>query len=373
MNFSTSIACILFIFSPVLSNYVFWGALSIGDVSLFISLLFFIKKIEVSNFTLITLLICIGIILISIFLFVDGGIVPKSFPRASFFLLILPFFLSLSRECYYYILIVYLKISFFLSILLIIQLFIYYLLNVNFIMQLPLPVFEVDTLDVIDPRYAGFRAAGVFKEPSYFAIFISPALLYYAKVNVLNKYIFYFATLIASTSSFGIAFAILSLFIFISKGLSNKNNLMIIVIFFPLFLLAFIFFILFTQNIAILRFFDLYQGGGSLDERFFNMFKLFNEFSLFVNYNLSKEVLIFNSKNIWYNSFIYLVANFGLIFLLPFLFFWVRVGLFAFSCVIVLLLFTHAFSNSFFTVFLILCYCIINLDFFNKDPKINLI
>lgn len=373
MNFSMALAGILFALSPVLSNYIFLGPLSIGDVSLLASLLFFVKQIEPTKFFVISLLMCLGVILLSIFPFIDGGIIPKSFSRASFFLLILPFFLSLSKKGYYCILAVYLKVALLLSILLIIQLFFYYILNINFTMQLPIPVFEVDTLDVIDPRYAGFRAAGVFKEPSYFAIFISPALLYYAKVNVLKKYIFYFVVLIASTSSFGIAFAILSLFIFVSRGVHNKNNLMIIMTMFPLFLIGFVGFMLFTQNIAILRFFELSQGGGSLQERLFNMFNVVSDFSFFVNYDLSRDVLIFNSKDIWYNSFVYLVANFGLIFLIPFLLFGIRVGWFTSCCVIILLLFTHSFSNSFFTVFLVLCYCIDNLDFFNKDPKINLI
>lgn len=370
MNFSMALACILFVLSPVLSNYVFFGPLSIGDVSLLISLLFFIKKIEISKFFIITFLMCIGIVLLSIFPFVNAGNIPKSFYRASFLLLVLPFFLSLSKECYYYILIFYLKAAWVFSILLFVQLFFYYILTINLTMQLPIPVFEADTLDIIDPRYAGFRAAAVFKEPSYFAIFISPALLYYAKENLFKNYIFYFIALIASTSSFGIAFAILSLFIFASKGIHNKKKLMIVMTVFPFFIISFVGFMLLTKNIAILRFFELSQGGGSLQERFFNMFYVFNNFSLFVNYELSKQVLIFNSKEVWYNSFVYLVANFGLIFLLPFSFFCLRLGWFSSFFSIILLLFTHAFSSSFFTVFFTLCFCIYNWGFiFNKTVR----
>lgn len=374
MKFSIVLASILFILSPVLSNYVFLGVLSIGDVSLITSLLFFINKLKISKFFIVTFLMCVGVILLSIFPFVIIGNIPKSFYRASFFLLILPFFISLSKECYYYILIVYLKIASFFSILLFIQLFFYYILTINFTMQLPIPVFEVDTLDIIDPRYAGFRAAAVFKEPSYFAIFISPALLYYAKMRLFKNYIFYFIALIASTSSFGIAIAILSLFVFVSKGIRNKKNLMIVMTVFPFFIISFVSFILLTKNIAILRFFDLFQGGGSLEERFFNMFDVLNGFSLFVNFELSKQVLISNSKEVWYNSFVYLVANFGLIFLLPFLFFCLRLGWVGSFVSIVLLLFTHAFSNSFFTVFFILCFCIYNWSLFLIKPldKFNL-
>lgn len=111
-----------------------------------------------------------------------------------------------------------------------------------------------------------------------------------------------------------------------------------------------------SNNIGIIRFYELFEGGASLEVRFLNVFTIGKNFSFFVDSIFSKEILLLSNE--WYNSFIYLVANFGLIFLISFAQFWKRIGAWGLLATALLLLFTHAFSNSFFTLFLVLFYFI---------------
>ncbi|MEG2558500.1 MAG: hypothetical protein RSA22_02460 [Acinetobacter sp.] len=363
MKYLTHISGLFFLISPILSNYVFWGALSIGDMTLLLSLIFFINQIKINNFLIICFFMSSFVVLISYSIFIYNGQVPSSFYRASFYLMILPLFLSLSKSFYLLILHKYLKVSLILSIFLITQLFFYYIFNITLIMQLPIETIEDDTLNVIEIQSGGFRAAGLFREPSYLAIYLIPALLYYTKYSILDKYFFYFLILIASTSSLGIFFAILSLFFVGLNAIKFKKSFTSFIILFPVLLVGFLGYMVTTTNVAILRFFDLTRGGGSLEERFFNMFKVLQDFSFFVNFDLSKKVLIYNFNETWYNSFVYLVSNFGLIFIIPFCFFWSKVGLIGMVSTLILLILTHSFSSPFFTIFLLICYCIFNKNF----------
>lgn len=363
-NFFIKFSGVLFVLSPVLSNYVLLGPLSIGDFSLILSLLMMLPYIKINYFLIFSFLSSLFIIVISLFIFIDNSIIPRSFLRASFFLFIIPLFLSIYDFYYKIIFNLYLKFSYFFSLLLVFQISLYYLLGVNFVMQLPISVYEPDTLNIIDFNTGGFRAAGVFKEPSYFAIFTIPALIYYSSIVNYKKYIMFFIAMLCSTSSLGIAASILSLFIFIYMGWGNKKNILVVFAIFPVFLLSFVLYILNTNNIGILRFFDLAKGGGSIQERFFNMFNVAKYFRFFLDFDFSFKILVLSEN--WYNSFVYLVANFGLMFLISFILFWKKIGLIASLASIFLLFFTHAFSNSFFTVFLVLFY-FLNREFFVKS------
>lgn len=357
-NFIMKFSGILFLISPVLSNYVLFGPVSIGDFTIFLSFLIILFYLKVSLFFIYSFLLSFFVVVLSFLLFLLNDFIPKSFWRASFFLLIIPFFLSIYRDYYSLFFKLYLKLSYIFSLVLIFQVSIFYSLGIDWVFQLPIKTYELDTLNIIDFRSGGFRAAGVFKEPSYFAIFTIPALIYYAKVKNFKKYLFYFVSMLASTSSLGIGVSILSLFIFISIGSINKRSFLIITTIFPIFLLSFLFYMFTTRNIAILRFFELGQGGGSLQERFFTIFDVVQYFTFFIDFDFSYKILV--ASDGWYNSFIYLVANFGLLFLLPFFVFWKKIGLYSFSATLFLLLLTHSFSNSFFTVFLILFYYVCN-------------
>lgn len=357
-NFLMKFSGTLLLISPVLSNYVLFGPVSIGDFTIFLSFLIIIFHVNVNLFFVYSFLLSLFVVILSLFSFLLNDFIPKSFWRASFFLLIIPFFLSIYRDYYSLFFKIYLKLSYFFSLVLLFQVSIFYSLGIDWVFQLPIKTYELDTLNIIDFSSGGFRAAGVFKEPSYFAIFTIPALIYYAKVKNFKKYLFYFVSMLVSTSSLGIAVSILSLFIFISIGGINKRSFLIISTIFPIFVSSFLFYMFTTQNIAILRFFELGQGGGSLQERFFTIFDVAQYFTFFVDFNFSYKVLVVSDG--WYNSFIYLVASFGLLFLFPFLVFWKKIGLSSFFATLFLLLLTHSFSNSFFTVFLILFYYVSN-------------
>lgn len=371
-----NLSATLFVLSPVLSNYVLFGPLSIGDFSLIVALILSLPFLKISNFTLVTLLSSTLIITVSISIFIYNDFIPKSFTRASFFLLVISFFLSLNNKYYTSLFNVYLRIAYVFSWLLIFQITLYYTLGISLVMQLPIEIYEPDTLDIIEFDSGGFRAAGVFKEPSYFAIFTIPGLIYWSSKESFKKYAVFFTSMLASTSSLAIGFVILSIYIYLIKNKRSKKELIILVGILPIFLFSFAYFFITSQNIGIIRFFELFQGGGSAQDRFLNIFDIGRDFSIFVNFDFANYIL--NLSNAWYNSFIYLVANFGLIFLFSLAQFWIRIGIIASIGTILLLVTTHSFSNSFFTLFLVLCYFlnnefpkhkIINRNFNSREVK----
>lgn len=355
-NWFVKFSGVLFVLSPMLSNYVLFGPISIGDFTIILSFLISLKYIKASNFFVISSLSSLLIIMLSFFVFSINNFLPDSFFRASFYLIVLSFFLSLKYFYYRELFYIYLKCSLVFSLLLLFQLFLYYALAVDFIMQLPIEVYELDTLEQIDFNSGGFRAAGVFKEPSYFAIFTIPALFYYSLIGNLKKYFFTFLAMMASTSSLGIAVAILTLVFLFFRIKKTRKTLLSFIVISPLSLFLFVYFMVYSNNIGINRFYKLLDGGGSLEIRTSSIFNLGSDLSIFVNSNFSREVLLLSDE--WYNSFIYLVANFGLFFLFSFVQFWKRIGTLGFLATASLLLFTHAFSNSFFTLFLVLFYFI---------------
>ena len=355
-NWFVKFSGILFVLSPMLSNYVLFGPVSIGDFTIILSFLISLKYIKVSNFFVMSSLSSLLIVMLSFFVFSISDFIPDSFFRASFYLIVLSFFLSLKSFYYRELFYIYLKCSLVFSSLLIFQLFLYYALGVDFIMQLPIEVYELDTLEMIDFNSGGFRAAGVFKEPSYFAIFTIPALIYYSLSGDSKKYFFTFLAMMASTSSLGIGVSILSLIIFLISLDKTRRTVVRLIVILPIILFSFIYFMATSNNIGIIRFYELFEGGASLEVRFLNVFTIGKNFSFFVDSIFSKEILLLSNE--WYNSFIYLVANFGLIFLISFAQFWKRIGAWGLLATALLLLFTHAFSNSFFTLFLVLFYFI---------------
>lgn len=355
-NWFVKFSGILFVLSPMLSNYVLFGPVSIGDFTIILSFLISLKYIKVSNFFVMSSLSSLLIVMLSFFVFSISDFIPDSFFRASFYLIVLSFFLSLKSFYYRELFYIYLKCSLVFSSLLIFQLFLYYALGVDFIMQLPIEVYELDTLEMIDFNSGDFRAAGVFKEPSYFAIFTIPALIYYSLSVDSKKYFFTFLAMMASTSSLGIGVSILSLIIFLISLDKTRRTVVRLIVILPIILFSFIYFMATSNNIGIIRFYELFEGGASLEVRFLNVFTIGKNFSFFVDSIFSKEILLLSNE--WYNSFIYLVANFGLIFLISFAQFWKRIGAWGLLATALLLLFTNAFSNSFFTLFLVLFYFI---------------
>ena len=88
MNFSG----VLLLISPVLSNYVLFGPVSIGDFTIFLSFLIIIFHVKVNLFFVYSFLLSLFVVVLSLFAFLLNDFIPKSFWRASFFLLIIPFF-----------------------------------------------------------------------------------------------------------------------------------------------------------------------------------------------------------------------------------------------------------------------------------------
>lgn len=345
--------------SPVFSNYVFLGSISIGDFLVITSVLLGILALQVTPFFLWSIFLTFFVISTSLIVLHFNGVISLSFFRASFYLIAPCILLSFKPQFYEIFFRCYLGISMLFVWALIIQGFIFYVMGINFPLQLPfLRVYETDTLFLVDLQTQGFRTGGVFKEPSYFAIYILPALLYFPIARKIKEHALFIVSAILSTSSLGIASSLASLYFYtVTKDYRAKIAKILL---FMTFSTAFVFLLFLFKNIPwISRFFEIFIDGGTLNARFFPIFEslVISGYGL-VQPELNEKVLNSDGYTNWYSSFIYLLSNFGWIFVLPFAFLLRRVGFVGAAFAFTILTLTHAFSTAYFTCFIVALYAI---------------
>ncbi len=210
--FITNFVFILIIISPIFSNYVFFSFFSIGDFLLFLTIPWVLSNLYINHTRLVYLLLIFLIITIS-FIHLGNFNVYRGFYRSSYYFILIFTVVNIKIKSYQIFLDYYIKICSFISFLLIFQRLIYSVSGIKYSLHLPLPVYEKDVLLVLDHIY---RSGGVFSEPSYFAIFLFPALFISIQKNIFLYFLFIVAAVI-STSALAFFSIIASLIFYFIK------------------------------------------------------------------------------------------------------------------------------------------------------------
>lgn len=297
--------------ASVLSNYVFYDAISIGDLLIILSSLFFarLKKSVTINanqllrlgFLVAFLVMCVVIIIAQ-----DGSYINPGFYRFMFYafiLLIIPF-VNINYR-YFWMAAEALAIVF--SISLLVQ-FAFFKAGYILPIKLPLQRYELDALEVVDHVY---RGGGWFREPSYFALYLFPVILYQAHEFRWKPLALNVLAMIVSTSSLG--FVILGAIIYDRLSRKDfgfkKNKLLFLTI--PIFF-SFVL-IVFQDSIVISRFIENVNGDGSFAIRVLPLFEYFHEIFQFIPLDSknSSILLLSAAGDVWVSSAVYFVALFG--------------------------------------------------------------
>lgn len=214
-------ASLLFLLSPLLSNISAFLGVSWGDVAVIIFLLFFFvinRCVSVKAFLAIVYLFILFIFVVvhySFISYLDVALLPvirMFFYAICFFIFIDMYKNDLSEN----IVSIYFCFSLLCAFLLCFQFLFYKLFGVVFVyIETPYDI-EINSVRALGVESYGLRSGGVFKEPSYYAIFMIPALYYAANARRYLLWTFYSITILLSTSVLGYLFVLLSLLRFFS-------------------------------------------------------------------------------------------------------------------------------------------------------------
>lgn len=357
INYFSVALIAMFLLSPILSNYSVGGKISIGDF--FVILILIVSIIKFKSLNIISFYGCISILIISIVDFIlylnyysDGIMVMM---RMSFY--IFTYFiisnLAISKDKYKIIINYYILLCVIFSFILIIQIFVYFLFDkIIFLIDTPLDI-EKSSLLTLDIATQGFRSGGFFREPSYFSIFIAPALFYSVVFRQWRLYIFLSFAVILSTSALGFIFILLPLIDLIYSKISIK--------FFPAFLAIFIIFIVAAADLIPIfpdRVIETLNGGGSLNARVIEPFaSIFKEGEVFLgpNFGVLRDLSSPDYySNLWFNSLTYIVIVLGLFSVIPIILILTNYEKKSIFLVVALLVGTNSLSSPYFLVFSIL-------------------
>lgn len=354
MNYFLSLIIVL---APVFSNYVLFGPISIGDFFVFTAVIFLIKHLKINILSIGSIVVAFIIILIGFYVLYDEGVDPGFF-RIAFYYSLFFFVISLQKISLERFLSVYIYCCIFFSVSLILQWIAYEFLNISFSLQLPIPYYEPDTLKILNDL---FRSGGWFKEPSYFAIFLMPAIFYLLSQRSYLKYFLLVFAGVISTSSLAIFVFLLSVLLFFIKTERGRLWLTCLI---PVFVVMF-FCILrfFSEWTFVSRVIDIFLDGGTLNERVLPVLDIL-QLSVNITPNpIAHDLVITAGDNgaVWYNSAAYILASLGW---LGFLFIslnFLRLGIFAGIIVFTLTLTTHIFSGVY-SFFIVLAFFALNME-----------
>lgn len=350
---------ILIVLAPLFSNYVLFEAISIGDFFIFIAAALLTKHFKVDIVSVGSIVIAFIIIFIGLFVLIDQGVNPGFF-RLAFYYSLFFFLVPLHKINFEKFFSVYIHSCIFFSASLIFQWVVYTFLNTSISFQLPIPYYEPDTLEVIGTI---FRSGGWFREPSYFAIFIMPAIFYLLNHRYYSNYFFVVIAGIISTSSLAVFVFLLSALIFFIETKRGKKGWLWLIFLTPVFVaMAFGTLHFFSEWTFVSKTVDIILDGGTLNERLLPVLDI-----ILLTVNITPNPIAYNlivtagdSGYVWYSSMAYIIASFGW---LGFLFIslnFFRLGIFAGIMVFVLALTSHIFSGAY-SFFVILAFCGFNI------------
>lgn len=354
-SLALSFSMLFFTLAPIFTNYVFIGQFSIGDLLVLFSLIILLDKINFNQrFFYLYFFSTALLILISYLIFTIGDFIPNSFIRASFYLMIISIYLSISFNSFEILLWFYKKICFIASVILIIQCILYYIFHYSLDLTLPLMTYEENALELMDVKNGEFRPAAIFREPSYFALYYIPLLFINQIEENWKKFIYDLFIIVLTTSSLGFIYGIVALLILYFRKISRVKILTGILLI-P-FMISFTLVLLNSDVILLSRTLEILKGGGSLESRLLVSIELLNQANFFTDINFAKRIFLYKSDWEWFNSIIYLLGNFGYIIILPLLLIFKKIGFRATILVIPILSVTHAVTGVYFTLLLVIFY-----------------
>jgi|GEM_PF-5769304 len=350
IGFFGKLFCLCFLLAPILANLNGIGKFSVGDLAVFWCLVIgalSLRKIDIVCMAGLTAIIALSCV--SAFFYISDY--PEGvFVLARMALYISAFFIFLAvcrRPDFSACLISsYMKLSVVFSLMLIVQVLAYHLFGVVFAyVDTPLDI-QPNSVLGLDIATQGFRSGGVFKEPSYFATFVAPALIYTAACKRYWLWGLFSAAVLLSTSALGFIFIVLSLMRFVSP--------LYVAILLP-FALVFAGLVL-SGVIPILpvRVMETLEGGGSLSIRVVEPFtRVFvDSQNLFLpNYEALRDLANPGiAAGIWFNSFTYSVVVYGILVLIPLVLMFLAIGLSSLPLAIILLVTANGLTNPYFVV-----------------------
>ncbi|WP_269266747.1 hypothetical protein [Vibrio cholerae] len=333
---------VLIILMPFFSNYVFLGGVSVGDFFAFLVLPWVLYNIRMSRNRLFFILMVMFLCILNLLMAFNYITEYYKFYRLIFYYLTAFFILCIVNVDFERYLKIYTLFVFFFSISIITQWVLYFWRGYLIPLQLSIPYYEPDTLKIIDHT---FRSGGWLKEPSYFAIFVIPAVFYF----ILNKN--YKSLLLVSLAG-GLSTSSLFVFVFILAfhllPLSAIVFLYVFGIAFSILMLLF-----FNQQVMdsmlISRVVDIFENGGTLNDRLVPFFETFDKSWILFNFDAYDFLL---SGSYWFSSISSLISGLGVISVIALAFNFLNMG-FMFSIILMLLVFTTHFMSGVYSLFLL--------------------
>ncbi|MFE1815270.1 hypothetical protein [Metapseudomonas otitidis] len=342
-----NIIFLLFLISPLLANISAFSGVSWGDLGVIIFTCWFLLFCNTIKWRAIfsVLFVCVlsAFVIAYYSTFFVAGVLPvvrMCFYFVCFFVLVDFYRLAapakLLCRCYLYIASIF-------AVMLVFQVLIYKFAGVVIIyIETPYDI-EINSIRALGVDVYGMRSGGAFKEPSYYVLFMIPALLYSANDKNFVLWFFYSVSVVLSTSVLGFLFVGITFLRFFS---GSKLRSLVVALCAPLAFLA-------SYSLGLLpdRVLETVGGGGSfsvrLTEPFVYIFLNFEKFIIpgFLNFDSGSVV--------WLNSLSYILILFGASsYILLFLVLW-------FSgestwLVLLLLLLTNSFSGPYFLVIVML-------------------
>lgn len=297
-----SLAFFLLILSPWASNYVFYSAVSIGDLFIIACVPWLLSHFTLKPFNLLVSLSASIIILLS--LLTIGPDVYAGFYRTAFYFFLFFIVTSLGNLDFSELFRRYTAFCLFASILLLLQWIGRVAFNFTISLQLPLSYYEPDTLLVIDHV---FRSGGPFREPSYFSLFIGPALFFLLTVKRYMSYTLIVAAGVVSTSSL-IAFLVPASALYL---LSKRTRLLpsFVLLWIPFFLGSGYIALSFSNSLFEERIVNIFLNGGTLVERFIPLTLVASASESFFANDASYRFLL--TEKYWFNSASSLIGYLG--------------------------------------------------------------
>lgn len=348
-----------FLLMPFLSNYVFIGPISIGDL-LFLLVVFpwlcYNMRRDVT--VLAQLLICVFFVVFSLLIYAMSDkddylwqVLRTSFYFASFYIIAGQSYFSYHKFFRHY---TYLGIFFSASIIL--QWAVYHFFGMSVPLQLPLSHYEPDTLNVISHVY---RSGGFFKEPSYFSIYVTPLIFYFASEQRYFPLLFLVVAGVMSTSTLFL-FIFLVSFVFLPRRIVFIITILIIFTF-----LTAVNFIdgVFNKFVFIERFISIFVDGGTLTDRFFPVLKLLSSSSYFYS---EEAVSYLKNSGFWFSSLGSIMSTLGFISVIYIMLSFYRYG-FTLGCVLVIYLFTTHYMSGVYSSFVF--FAIFSLHLLLREKK----
>lgn len=222
------------------------------------------------------------------------------------------------------------------------------------VIRLPLEQYEQDALEIVEHVY---RGGGWFREPSYFALFLLPVMIFQARRSKWRGLTLSSAALIASTSSLIIVAMVGILGDRLLRRSRNTSTwvLLVMSVSAAWFLVMF-----FNTSVVASRLFDIASGGGSFAIRVLPFFEYLQEALYFFPSNHRDNFLISlaSDGDVWFSSAFYLATLFGVGGLIIFIFGSLYLGVFFFLLFLTLIISTSILSSPFVVYIVVGFYCL---------------